>query len=262
MSDETENQAVIEEEAPMQMIEEADPELEAMFKAGVHFGYSRSRRHPKMAPFMFGLRHNVEVFDLEKVRFQLTQALAVITEMSKKGEVLLFVGTKPAVQTIVEEAAQKIQMPFTTDRWIGGLLTNFHVMRKRMDYFEQMKEAKRSGEFSKYKKKEIVMKEKELERLEHNFRGVVSLKKRPTALFVVDPKEEITAVREAKRISLPVIAVANNDVDPDLANYIIPANDSARSSVSYILEKVVEAWKEGKKQAVSEDTPEAANPAA
>lgn len=248
MSEELENQ-IIEEEVPMQMIEEADPELEAMFKAGVHFGYSRSRRHPKMGQYIFGLRHNVEVFDLEKVRSELEQALAFITEISQKGEILLFAGTKPAVQASVEETALALGMPFMADRWIGGLLTNFYVIRKRMDYFEQLKEAKRSGDLAKYKKKEIAMKEKELERLERNFRGVVSLKKRPFALFIVDPEEEITAVREAKRLSIPVIAIANNDVNPDLADYIIPANDSARSSVSFILDRVADAWKKGKEQA-------------
>lgn len=232
-------------------IAQADPELEAMFKAGVHFGYSRSKRHPKMEPFMFGLRFNVEVFDLEKVRVNLTKALAFIAEISKKGDVLLFVGTKPAIQGVVEEAAKKINMPFMTDRWIGGLLTNFPVIRKRMDYFEQLKEAKRSGDFAKYKKKEILMKDKELERLEHNFRGVVSLKKRPNALFIVDPKEEITAVREAKRIGIPVIAIANNDVDPFLADYVIPANDSARASVAYLLRHIVDSWEKGGKEEVN-----------
>lgn len=247
MSEEPENQ-IIEEEVPMQMIEEADPELEAMFKAGVHFGYSRSRRHPKMEQYIFGLRHNVEVFDLEKVRSELERALAFITEISQRGEILLFAGTKPAVQASVEQTALALGMPFMADRWIGGLLTNFYVIRKRMDYFEQLKDAKRSGDLAKYKKKEIAMKEKELERLERNFRGVVSLKKRPFALFIVDPEEEITAVREAKRLLIPVIAIANNDVNPDLADYIIPANDSARSSVSFILDRVADAWKKGKEQ--------------
>jgi len=249
MSEDEKNQ-ILTNDGATQIIEEIDPELEAMFKAGVHFGYSRSRRHPKMGPYIFGLRHNVEVFDLEKVRFQLGEALSFIVEISKKNEVLLFVGTKPAAQTIIEETAVKTGMPFMADRWIGGLLTNFYVIRKRMDYFEQLKEAKQSGELStKYKKKEVTMKEKELGRLEHNFRGVVMLKKRPSALFVVDPKEEITAVREARRLSIPVIAIANNDVNPDLVDYVIPANDSARSSVSYILGKAVDAWKQGKKQA-------------
>ncbi|PIR69510.1 MAG: 30S ribosomal protein S2 [Candidatus Niyogibacteria bacterium CG10_big_fil_rev_8_21_14_0_10_46_36] len=253
MSEEVENE--VAEDTPLQ-ITEADPELEAMFKAGVHFGYSRSRRHPKMGPYIFGLRHNVEVFDLEKVRTQLDRALDYVIEISKKGEVMLFVGTKPAVQTAVEETAGKIGMPFMTDRWIGGLLTNFYIIRKRMDYFEELKEAKRSGELSKYKKKEIVMKEKELERLEHNFRGVVQLRRRPAALFVVDPAEEITAVHEAQRLSIPVIAIANNDVNPTLVDYVIPANDSARSSVAYILDKVMDAWKKGKEQAPAE-TPQA-----
>lgn len=225
----------------------ADPELEAMFKAGVHFGYSRSRRHPAMAPFIFGLRHNVEVFDLGKVREKLREITTVIEKFAGEGKVILFVGTKPAIRVVLEETARKIGQPFMSDRWIGGLLTNFSVIRKRMDYFEGLREEKRSGELEKYTKKEQLMRTKEIERLEHNFRGVVSLKKIPDALFVVDTKEEITAVREAKRIGIPIFGILNNDGDPRVANYIVPANDSARSSVSYLLERIRDAWEKGKK---------------
>lgn len=223
----------------------SDQELEDMFKAGVHFGYSRSRRHPKMEPYIFGLRHNTEVFDLLKVRVKLSEASAYIAELAKKNKTLLFVGTKPSIRDIVEEHAKKINSPYMSDRWIGGLLTNFSVIRKRMDYFENIKRDKASGELGKkYTKKEVLMITKELDRLEHNFRGAVSLKKIPDAIFIIDPKEEKTALREAQKMRLPVIAVVNTDTDPTGIQYIIPANDSARSSVHYLLGRVVATWQE------------------
>lgn len=222
----------------------ADPELEAMFKAGLHFGYSKTRRHPKMEKYLFGVRNNVEIFDLEKTRAKLAEALAYIKELKTQNKIIVFAGTKSQIQDLVESAGQETELPYASRRWIGGLLTNFSIVRKRIDYFEDLKRKRTSGELAgKYTKKEINDIDKELVKLELNFSGVASLKKLPDALFIIDPKEESTALREAKRVGIPVIALASSDVDPESVDYVIPGNDSARASVAYILEKVVDAWK-------------------
>lgn len=222
----------------------SDPELEAMFKAGLHFGYSRTRRHPKMEKYLFGVRNNVEVFDLEKTRAKLAEVLAYIKELKAQNKIMVFAGTKAQIQDLVENAGKESALPYASRRWIGGLLTNFNVVRKRIDYFEDLKQKRTSGAFEgKYTKKEINDIDKELIKLEINFSGVATLKKLPDALFMIDPKEESTALREAKRMNIPTIALASSDVDPESVDHVIPGNDSARASVSYILNRIVETWK-------------------
>ncbi|MEK7090678.1 MAG: 30S ribosomal protein S2 [Patescibacteria group bacterium] len=221
-----------------------DPELEAMFKAGLHFGYSQTRRHPKMEPYLFGMRNNVEIFDLEKTRVKLNEAISYIKELKNKNKVMVIVGTKPQIQDLVQKAGGETGLPYVSRRWIGGLLTNFDIIRKRIDHFESLKQQRTSGTLEgKYTKKEINDIDKDLIKLEANFSGVVQLRKLPDALFIIDPKEESTALREAKRLDIPVIALASSDADPESAGYLIPGNDSARASVVYILDKVVGAWK-------------------
>ena len=222
----------------------ADPELEQMFKAGLHFGYSRTRRHPKMEPYLFGMRNNVEIFDLVKVRVKLNEAILFIKELKANNKIMVLVGTKPHIQDLIEKAGRETVLPYVSKRWIGGLLTNFPIIRKRIDHFESLRQERASGVLEgKYTKKEINDIDKDLVKLEINFGGVASLKKLPDALFIIDPKEESTSLREAVRINIPVIALASSDADPESVQYVIPGNDSARASVSYILEKVVEAWK-------------------
>ena len=221
-----------------------DPELEQMFKAGLHFGYSRTRRHPKMEPYLFGMRNNVEIFDLGKVRAKLNEAILFIKELKANNKTMILVGTKPHIQDLIEKAGRETELPYASRRWIGGLLTNFAIIRKRIDHFESLKQEMASGVLEgKYTKKEINDIDKDLVKLEINFGGVASVKKLPDALFIVDPKEESTALREAVRLNIPVIALASSDVDPESIQYVIPGNDSARASVSYILERVVETWK-------------------
>lgn len=232
------------EPVPVSNSSAIDPELESMFRAGFHFGYSKTRRHPKMEKYLFGVRNNVEIFDLEKTRVKLSEALAVIKELKAQNKVMVFVGTKSQIQDLVESAGAQTGLPYASRRWIGGLLTNFNIVRKRIDYFEDLKRKRTSGELEgKYTKKEINDIDKELVKLETNFSGVASLKKLPDALFIIDPKEESTALREAKRTNIPAIALASNDVDPESVDYIIPGNDSARASVSYILDRIIEVWK-------------------
>lgn len=232
------------EPLPVSVPKATDPELETMFRAGLHFGYSKTRRHPKMEKYLFGVRNNVEIFDLEKSRAKLAEALAYIKELKAQNKIVVFVGTKAQIQDLVEMAGKETGLPYASRRWIGGLLTNFNIVRKRIDYFEDMKQKRTSGAFEgKYTKKEINDIDKELIKLEMNFGGVATLRKLPEALFIIDPKEESTALREAERVNIPVIALASSDVDPQSVNYVIPGNDSARSSVAYILNRVIETWK-------------------
>ncbi|MEK7596285.1 MAG: 30S ribosomal protein S2 [Patescibacteria group bacterium] len=230
-----------------------DQELEKMFKAGVHFGYSRSSRHPKMTPYIFGLRNNVEVFDLEKTKAKLEEALAFIRELGKKKKTIVFVGTKPAIRDIVKKAAQEAGASYVNERWLGGSITNFSVIRKRMDYYENLKNEKETGGLEKYTKKERLEIVKKLEKLERNFGGLLSLKKLPDAVLVVDFKEEKTAAKEAADKNIPVIAVLNSDTNPENISYPIPANDASRASADYLLSKIAGAYREGKETKETEE---------
>jgi len=223
-----------------------DKDIEDMFRAGVHFGYSRSRRHPNMNQYIFGLRNNVEVFDLEKVSDQLRHAEDFLSTIKAEGKTVLFVGTKASIAHLVEKAAREVEAPYVNNRWLGGLLTNFKVLRSRMDYFEDLKKKKTSGELAKYTKREQHEFEKEIAKLEKKFGGFVGLRALPAALVIVDVKEEKTATKEAIQLSIPRIGILNSDSNPEEATYPIPANDAAPASVEYLLNKLVDAYKKGR----------------
>lgn len=259
-TDESHNMAFIRSEAkvgsPVEGREKSDhfdQELEKIFKAGVHFGYSRSARHPKMAPYIFGLRNNVEVFDLEKTKIKLEEALVFVRELGEKKKTIILVGTKPAIRDIVKKAAQETGGLYVNERWLGGSITNFSVIRKRMDYYENLRNEKESGGLDKYTKKERLEIAKKLEKLERNFGGLLPLKKIPDAVLIVDPKEEKTAAKEAADKNIPVIAILNSDTNPENISYPIPANDASRASVDYLLSKIAEAYQEGKKTGEDSD---------
>ncbi|MBI1957452.1 MAG: 30S ribosomal protein S2 [Candidatus Niyogibacteria bacterium] len=237
--------SIVEPMAPIEAGAPADPELEAMFRARVHIGYSRTRCHPKMKPYIFGLRNTVEIFDLERVRDKLREAEAVMKTLGEKRAVVLWVATKPAVRAAVEKNAGELGMPYVTTRWPGGLMTNFSEIRKRLDHFDDLKAKRASGELARYTKKEQLVFADELARLERKFGGIVSLKKLPDAIVIVDPKEEITATREAKNVAITSVGIANVDCDPESVQHVVPANDSAASSVGYIVERLAAAYKAG-----------------
>lgn len=228
--------------------------LENMFKSGLHFGYSRSNRHPDMKGFLFGIRNNVEVFDLEKVDKKLNEAKDFIAEIGKNKKQILFVGAKLEARSAVEKAAKELEMPYITERWLGGTLTNFKAIRKRIDYMEELEQKKESGELeSKYTKKERLLLEKDLLKLKRYFQGLWQMKNIPAALVIIDPCEEKIAVEEAKKISVPVTAVVNSDCNPKIADYSVPGNDNSLTSISYFLDEIVKAYKEGLSAAVQED---------
>jgi len=239
------SEAEVKEEIKEEKTEKVTPELEEMFRAGVHFGYSRSRRHPKMKPYIFGMRNNVEVLDLPKVSEKLAEAEDFLKKLASEKGALLIIGSKPPAAPLVEKAGQELGVPFSARRWPGGMLTNFGVVRKRLDYLEDLKAKKASGELAKYTKKEQLVFNEEISRLEQKFAGLVSLKKVPDALLIVDPCEEKTAVREAKRLKLKTVGIVNIDCDPESVSYAVPANDSAHSSIEYVLGRLVRAYKSG-----------------
>lgn len=222
------------------------PSLLEMLKAGVHFGHQKSRWHPKMAPYLFGVRNGVHVIDLEKTVEALESVLEHVKTLASKGKVILFVGTKRQARSIIKAAAENCGMPFLTERWIGGLLTNFDEFKRRMKKYKSLKEMVETGEIEKYTKKEQVSIKKEIEKMDKYLAGLIDLEKIPDALYIADLRVEKTALTEAQRVGVPMIAACDSNVDPTKVEYPIPANDDAVNSIKMIADLVAEAVKEGK----------------
>ena len=222
-----------------------DPEIEEMMKAGVHLGHAKSKNHPAMQPYLFGVRNTISLIDLIKTKEKLAQALDFIKEVASKGGLVLLVGTRPAARKVIEEVSRNFQMPYFTERWIGGTLTNFKMISKRVEYMETLEKEKAAGELEKYTKKERMQKEEEIVRLKKIFDGLRPMKRLPNALFVVDINEDSTAVREARRMKIPVVALCGTNSNADLINYLIPANDDALPAVRYMVGRIGEAMEEG-----------------
>jgi len=236
--------------------EEFLKKIEEMYRAGVHFGYSRSSRHPKMKPFFYGLSHDVEIFNLEVVFDYLEKAMEFLGELGSRGGKFLLVATKAEAKDLVEKTGRETGMPYVTDRWLGGTLTNFEVIKKRIAYFDELSEKKASGNFSSYSKKEASRLEKQFLKMKKQLDGIRDLKELPAALVVVDSKLEKTAVLEAKKKNIPVVAILNSDCNPTGLDYPIPANDSSVSSLEYLLGKLSKAYKDGAKKVKKEKTKE------
>lgn len=221
-------------------------DTEEMAKAGLHFGHRTSAVHPKMMPYLYGVRNTVHVIDLEKTKEKLAEALKFIQELISENKVLLIVGTKVQVKDMAKELARECGLPFITERWLGGTFTNFDIIKKRVDYFKDLEKKKAEGELEKYTKKERAKIDLEIRDLETKFGGVKDLEKLPDAVFVLDMKKDALAVKEAREKGVKVIGISDTNIDPTLADYPIPANDDAISSVQYILDRVREAIKKAK----------------
>jgi small subunit ribosomal protein S2 len=222
-------------------------QIDEMFQVGAHFGFDRSRRHPSTKQYIFGKKENIEIFDLEKVDEKLTQVLEFVKKTASEGKQILFVGGKKEAVKIVRDGAERINMPFVAGRWIGGTLTNFSEIRKRINYFLDLNAKKSKGELVKYKKKERLMIEREIINLEERFGGISDMTTKPSAVFIVDPSKESIARDESNQENIPVIGLAANDNDLSKIDFPIPANDSSVKSIKYFVDKVVEAYKEGSK---------------
>lgn len=241
-----------------------DVSLVDMLKAGVHFGHQESRRHPKMDQFIFTTRGGVSIINLEKTKMALDQATTFLHDLVARGGTVLFVGTKRQAREIIRTVAEKAGMPFIVDRWMGGLFTNFSQLRQLSQKLKRLKEERATGSRAKYTKKEQLAFDGEIERLEKLIGGVVNMEKLPEAVFVSDVKQDKTAIREARAVGIPVVALCDTNVNPTGIAYPIPANDDATKSLQLITSAVLAAIERGRADqvaAVPVITPEA-DPAA
>jgi len=225
-----------------------EKKTEEMIKSGVHFGYSSTSLNPKMKPFIFTSRNNTEIFDLEKIYPLINSAKEFLKELAKNKKEILLVGTKKEAQKSIEELAKELNAPYVVSRWLGGTLTNFNEIKKRIDYLNGLYQKKQSGELEKYTKKERLEIGREISRMEKYLEGIKKCQSLPAALVLVDSRHEKTAVAEAKKMKIPVVAVMNSDCNPEDADYPIPANDNSITSISFIVKELGEAYKEGLKQ--------------
>lgn len=218
-----------------------------MLKAGMHFGHRTNRWHPKMKPFIFTVKNGLYIIDLRKSREKLNEALEFIQKLVKEDKKILFIGTKSQVSEPMKKMAIESNQAYVVGKWLGGYITNFLVIKKSVKKYLDLTEKKAAGKLDKYTKKERLDFDREIKKLEVRVAGLVSLNKIPDALFVWDIKEEETAVREAIQKNIPIIAVCDTNVNPELANYPIPANDDSTKTIDLILGAVKDAILSAKK---------------
>jgi small subunit ribosomal protein S2 len=222
--------------------------VEALFKTGAHFGYSKSRRHPSITPFIFGIKNKIEIFDLEKTSTQLEEAKAFVEELGAAGKQILFVAGKREAMRHIKDHAEKIDQPYVSGRWIGGTLTNFEEIQKRVSRFEKLSMEKTKGLLAKYTKKERLLIDREIAKLSERFGGITNMKSRPAAVFIVDVKREDNAVAEAKLEKVPVITLSNSDCDISGIKFPILGNDGSVATINYILGELVASYQAGVKR--------------
>jgi small subunit ribosomal protein S2 len=216
-----------------------------MFQNGVHYGYSKSRRHPSVLPYIFTTKNGVDIINIEKTEILLEKASEFISGLASSGKTILFIGTKPEARQQVVEVALSLNMPYVSERWVGGILTNYPEIRKRITKLLDLRSQKEKGDLEKYTKKEKLLIAKEMEDMTRNFQGLTSISKTPDAVVVIDPKKESIAVTEAQKMGLPVIAILNTDCNLKEVNYPIVANDASVSSITFFLNKIKEAYAKG-----------------
>ena len=222
------------------------PVLEEMMKAGLFIGRKNSKTHPRMRKFIFGTRNHSSVIDLEETLLLLESAIEFVkNKVAAKGTVL-FVGTTPAAKKTVEETAKRLLAPYVTERWLGGTLTNFKTLSKRVSYFKKLKSDRQSGRLDKYTKKERLDFDRKIAKMTVMFSGLEEMQALPDMLLVMDVNSNMTAVREAKKLKIPVVGVMNTDTDPELVTYPIPANDRSKASLDWVLGQFEKAVMEGK----------------
>jgi len=225
--------------------------IKQLLEAGVHFGHQTKRWNPKMKKFIFGERSGIYIIDLEKTEECINRARDYLLDITSKGEFVLFVGTKKQAQEVVLAEALRSGMYYVTERWPGGLLTNFATIKKSINRLKEIEAMREDGTFNNLTKKEVAQLEKELAKLKKNFSGIVTMEKMPKAVFVVDTKKEETAVKEAKRLNIPVIALIDTNSNPNLIDYPIPGNDDATKSIRAVITLIADAVIEGRKKFLS-----------
>jgi len=222
------------------MSKEIKLSVEEMENVGVHFGHKVSKLHPKMKQYVSGVKNGVHVFDLEKTQKELEKALTIISKFVSEGKSVIFVGTKIQLKAIVQAGAEECGVPYVTERWLGGTFTNFETIQKRVNYFKDLERKRETGELEKYTKRERLDFDREIAKLKVKFEGVRNMAKLPDAIVIFGIDRDITAAREAKKKGIKIIAIVDTNVNPDIVDYPIPANDDAISAVSYIIDKVAE----------------------
>lgn len=224
-----------------------DITLLELLKSGAHFGHATSRWNPRMKPFIYTVRNNIHILDLAKTREHLLKAASFVSDKAAMGGTVLFVGTKRQSKESIKKAAEAAGMPFVTARWLGGTFTNFRTIQKTIRKLEKLEELRASGELeARYTKKERLLIEREMQKLEKLFEGIKGLKKLPDVLFVADINYDDTAVKEARKMNVPVIGLVDSNSNPDMVTYPVPCNDDATKAVELVAMVVAEAIAEGK----------------
>ena len=220
--------------------------IEEMTAAGVNFGHKASKLHPKMKQYVTGVKNGVQIFDLEKTSKELLKALTFISKIVSEGKSIIFVGTKIQLRGMIQEVAKECGIPYVTERWLGGTFTNFETIQKRVNYFKDLEKKREAGELAKYTKKEQLDFDKEIAKLKVKFEGIRNMSKLPDAVLIFGLDKDVTCANEAKRKGIKIISIVDTNVNPDIADYIIPANDDAMSSVRYIIGKIKEVIQNSK----------------
>ena len=223
-------------------------DMKALLEAGAHFGHKTSRWHPKMAPYIHSKRGEAHIINLEKTVEALEGALPKVTDIVKNGKKVLFVGTKKQMKDVVKEAAESVEMPYVTVRWVGGTLTNVETVNRQIKKLKDLERRMNSGELERhYSKLEVQRFQEEIDLLNERYGGIKDMTEQPAAIIVVDADEDKNAIKEAKMLKIPVFAITDTNIDPTTIDHVIPANDDSIKATKLILDYFVEAIKEGKK---------------
>ncbi len=226
--------------------------MKQLLEAGVHFGHQTKRWDPKMAEYIYQARNGIHIIDLQKTSKKIDEAYAFIKEIAEEGKDILFVGTKKQAQECIKEAAIKSNMFYVDQRWLGGMLTNFKTIRKRIERLNKLEEMQEDGTFDVLPKKEVAGLKNEMEKLEKNLGGIKNMTKMPGAMFVVDPKNERIAILEAKKLNIPIIGLVDTNCNPEDVDYPIPGNDDAIRAVKLITDVMANAIIEGRQGEILE----------
>ena len=220
--------------------------MKQLLEAGVHFGHQKSHWNPKMKSYIFGTRNGIHIIDLQQTVGLFHSANQYVRDITSDGGQVLFVGTKKQAQGIIAEEAVRCEMPYVNTRWLGGTLTNFNTIRSRVEYLLELKKIEEDGQLELLPKKEAKGLKREIQKLEHLIGGIVNMKRPPTVLFIVDTRKENIAVREARNLGIPIVAVIDTNCNPSDADYIIPSNDDAIRAIKLFVSKIADACIEGK----------------
>ena len=220
--------------------------MKQLLEAGVHFGHQTRRWNPKMAPYIFTERNGIYIIDLQKTVKKVEEAYNFVRQLAADGETILSVGTKKQAQEAVKEEATRCDMFYVNERWLGGMLTNFQTIQKRINRLRELEEMEANGTFDVLPKKEVIKLRREMEKLQKYLGGIKNMNKLPGALFVIDPRKERIAVAEARKLGIPIVAIVDTNCDPDEIDYVIPGNDDAIRAVKLLTAKIADAVLEGR----------------